>query len=149
METTKRQHPWVGRPGKHHHQSRQLPVGYYDTWSYSSCCHCGRALVRPQRKFCNTACQMWWWASFDWWLLKRLIHDRDNWTCRRCGIVGYEPGILQADHIIPLSAGGPEFELMNLRTLCVPCHKLVTKEWFTSRKFHRASYTSHYKRSVA
>lgn len=33
----------------------------------------------------------------------------------------------QADHIIPFSHGGPT-TLENLRTLCVPCHKDVTRK---------------------
>lgn len=34
----------------------------------------------------------------------------------------------QADHIIPVVEGGGECGLENLRTLCSPCHKQVTKE---------------------
>lgn len=34
----------------------------------------------------------------------------------------------EADHIIPVSEGGGECGLDNLRTLCVPCHKTATAQ---------------------
>lgn len=43
-----------------------------------------------------------------------------------CGTDG-----LQADHIVPIADGGDEFDLDNVRTLCVPCHKKVTATWRT------------------
>jgi 5-methylcytosine-specific restriction protein A len=33
-----------------------------------------------------------------------------------------------ADHIVPVIEGGGECTLENFRTLCIPCHKKVTKE---------------------
>lgn len=33
-----------------------------------------------------------------------------------------------ADHIVPVVEGGGECDLDNYRTLCIPCHKQVTKE---------------------
>ena len=42
-----------------------------------------------------------------------------------------------ADHIVPLADGG-DWRLSNLRTLCVPCHKAVTKQWHGERS-RRAS----------
>lgn len=39
----------------------------------------------------------------------------------------------EADHIIPYSEGGT-YELSNMRTLCIPCHKRRTKLWHKSRK---------------
>lgn len=44
-----------------------------------------------------------------------------NWTaCRSSG--------WDADHIVPVAEGGGECDLDNYRTLCHPCHKLVTAE---------------------
>lgn len=34
----------------------------------------------------------------------------------------------EMDHIVPVSEGGGECGLENLRTLCIPCHKKVTTE---------------------
>ena len=33
-----------------------------------------------------------------------------------------------ADHIVPVVEGGGECDLSNFRTLCIPCHKKVTRE---------------------
>jgi 5-methylcytosine-specific restriction enzyme A len=33
-----------------------------------------------------------------------------------------------ADHIVPVIEGGGECGLSNFRTLCIPCHKIITKE---------------------
>jgi 5-methylcytosine-specific restriction enzyme A len=43
-----------------------------------------------------------------------------------------------ADHIIPFSEEG-DTSLDNMRTLCVPCHKKITKEWRASLKSRRLS----------
>ena len=36
-------------------------------------------------------------------------------------------GLWDADHIIPVKKGGGSCGLENLRTLCISCHKIVTK----------------------
>lgn len=36
-------------------------------------------------------------------------------------------GLWDADHIIPVKKGGGQCGLDNLRTLCIKCHKIVTK----------------------
>jgi 5-methylcytosine-specific restriction endonuclease McrA len=81
---------------------------------------------------------------------------RDNYTCVKCGKKAYEdyrslplfeyavshgsrfysqynwidedgrPFI--ADHIIPISIGGDEFDMKNLQTLCPSCNKIKTKK---------------------
>jgi 5-methylcytosine-specific restriction endonuclease McrA len=38
-----------------------------------------------------------------------------------------------ADHILPFAEGGA-CSLENLRTLCRPCHRKVTKEWITQKR---------------
>jgi hypothetical protein len=44
----------------------------------------------------------------------------------------------QADHIVPVSEGGPT-TMENGRILCHPCHKRVTKEMHQRRKAARSS----------
>ena len=56
--------------------------------------------------------------------LRSYIKDRDNHTCRSCGVsVAMEPHLLlEVDHILPVSRGGlsvPE----NLQTLCWKCNR--------------------------
>jgi len=52
---------------------------------------------------------------------RKLIFDRDDYTCKICGLRG---GYIQVDHIKPMSLF-PEltFEESNVRTLCLKCHK--------------------------
>lgn len=52
---------------------------------------------------------------------RTLVFERDNYTCRECGIRG---GRLHADHIKPM-AFFPELahDVSNGRTLCIPCHR--------------------------
>ena len=57
-------------------------------------------------------------AYADW---RHHVFQRDDYTCQSCGLRG---GNLQADHIMPF-AYFPDLrlEILNGRTLCVPCHK--------------------------
>ena len=63
---------------------------------------------------------------------------RDNFTCKECGVIGYErkrpskgyayptekPGLfLTIDHVFPKSKGGGNEE-ENLQTLCHDCNRL-------------------------
>ena len=40
-------------------------------------------------------------------------------------------GLWDADHIIPVKDGGGSCGLENIRTLCIKCHKVVTKESYS------------------
>ena len=42
-------------------------------------------------------------------------------------------GLWDADHIIPVKEGGGQCGLDNLRTLCINCHKTVTKESYKKK----------------
>lgn len=54
----------------------------------------------------------------------RQVKQRDNYTCQLCGDVGRE---LNADHIKPFALFPKlRFEVSNGRTLCKPCHYLIT-----------------------
>jgi hypothetical protein len=57
----------------------------------------------------------WWRARYDeamaWRAANRVPVAESPW---------------QMDHIIPVSRGGSWTALANLRTLCVPCHRVVT-----------------------
>lgn len=56
------------------------------------------------------------------------VFDRDNWTCRQCGVSTprdlrgtYEPNAPELDHVIPLSKGG-EHSYANTQCLCRQCN---------------------------
>lgn len=66
--------------------------------------------------------------------LRRLVYERDRFTCQRCGYVptkeqihrhydlGWNASLLQLDHIVPYAAGG-DFVEDNLQALCEPCNR--------------------------
>jgi len=56
--------------------------------------------------------------------LRKYIKERDNYTCKCCGLsVKEEPNLLlEIDHIIPVSKGGLTTE-ENLQTLCWRCNR--------------------------
>ncbi|WP_170133615.1 HNH endonuclease [Undibacterium pigrum] len=56
--------------------------------------------------------------------LRESIKERDNHTCRTCGISAHNEKhlLLEIDHIIPLSKGGITSE-NNLQTLCWKCNR--------------------------
>lgn len=89
---------------------------------------------------------------FIWQYFKEDAFKRDNYQCVNCGFApkrkeckskllndgSYDyswidtdkPDIskLIGDHIIPIAVGGEEYDLDNIQTLCVKCHKEKTKE---------------------
>ena len=58
---------------------------------------------------------------------KRLIFERDSYTCRQCGLSGKGTTYRQRktgfeiDHILPNAVGGTS-EISNLQVLCRPCN---------------------------
>ena len=57
----------------------------------------------------------------DWPPLRDRVFQRDGHACRRCGA---DDRTLQAHHIVPRGAGGPDHP-SNLITLCRPCHGVM------------------------
>lgn len=57
--------------------------------------------------------------GWRWEQIRRRIFSRDNFTCRYCGVIG---GILECDHVIPVSRGGNNDD-SNLATACFPCNR--------------------------
>lgn len=108
-------------------------LSYYDNTD-KSCRWCGGQLSGRRTRFCKSECQTEFWSRRNWGMLKTYVHKRDDWTCQMCRIrrVG-DFGKNHADHIVPVSDGGDEFDPGNVRTLCVDCHKIVTKAWHAER----------------
>jgi 5-methylcytosine-specific restriction enzyme A len=70
--------------------------------------------------------------------LSRTTGDMSHFTrmCKDLRITEKEAmkSIWHADHILPVSQGGGESGLDNIRTLCVKCHKSETKLLASKRK---------------
>jgi 5-methylcytosine-specific restriction protein A len=59
---------------------------------------------------------------------RTAVLTRDQWQCQlrypdRC--IGHAT---EADHIKPVSLGGPEFDPANGRAACAPCHRLLSSQ---------------------
>ena len=57
----------------------------------------------------------------NWYLIRKIIYKRANYTCEYCGNSGSK---LNAHHLIPLSKGGKN-ELANLVCVCDQCHSIL------------------------
>ena len=87
------------------------------------CRFCGLETRWPRRTFCSDECvEAWKLRSGDSAYLRRLVFRRDLARCQLCGAEG---GMLEVDHIVPISEGGTN-DLTNLRTLCRGCHARET-----------------------
>ncbi len=96
-----------------------------------------------------------WRLRSDPAYLREKAFERDRGVCALCGLDtirefnhirrlrgsgrarafalhGLRPGMRRslwdADHIVPVSEGGGECDLSNIRTLCLRCHRSVTGE---------------------
>lgn len=58
----------------------------------------------------------------DFLIENKILLKRKIWKRKHGG------GLWDADHIIPVKEGGGQCGLENIRTLCIPCHKKVTKD---------------------
>lgn len=70
---------------------------------------------------------------------RKSVFDRDDYICQACGIRG---GELHADHELPFSVFPDlRFEILNGRTLCVPCHR-KTPTWGDIRAINKLHLVS-------
>jgi 5-methylcytosine-specific restriction endonuclease McrA len=96
--------------------------------------NCDTPLTGRQVYYCSDFCSLKaynnpkLWKVDSWTKIRLLALDRDGGKCVKCGAVAVE-----VDHIVEIAIGGPEFDLDNLQSLCVPCHKEKTRK-FNSRK---------------
>lgn len=108
-----------------------------------------------RRTFCSEFCVHEWKLRSSPGYLRECVFRRDRGVCSRCGLDcisalnhlkrqrgpgrivawakwGLSPrqraSLWDADHILPVAEGGGECDLSNIRTLCLPCHRLTTAE---------------------
>lgn len=85
------------------------------------CFQCGTAVTGRKLNWCSPECVAERLKS-DQGRIRYAVQFRDKGLCASCGVQGRP---WQADHIVPLVEGGTH-DMENLRTLCVPCHKVET-----------------------
>jgi hypothetical protein len=60
--------------------------------------------------------------------LETLLKENNISLKRKIWAKQFGGGLWDADHIIPVKDGGGQCGLENIRTLCIDCHKVVTKK---------------------
>ncbi len=55
----------------------------------------------------------------EWEKIRKIVYERDNYTCVYCGVKGVR---LEIDHKIPFIRGGSD-KIENLATSCVCCNR--------------------------
>lgn len=80
------------------------------------CIICGGQLQKGRRKYCSEKCANWWMEMgvLDWNRIREKVLERDNYTCQDCG----KKEKLEVHHILPIKAGGEEFDEDNCVSLC-------------------------------
>lgn len=116
------------------------------------CGGCGKSKIEWKRttawRNCSTECTLKFNTYFlylGWNDVRQKILERDNYTCKKCGYTSPEEDVViadgkehkfkhnknadfDADHIIPVSLSGEEWNFDNIQTLCKQCHKEKTKK---------------------
>ena len=114
------------------------------------CRWCNTEIPARRRTFCSDACVHEWKLRTNPGYLREKVLERDNGICAICGIntatlrgemrkldyaarrlflkewglkEGSRKSLWDADHIVPVAAGGGQCDLANMRTLCLRCHR--------------------------
>lgn len=89
------------------------------------CRFCETEVQGRRRTWCSDNCIREYLIRTNHQYARSAVYGRDKGVCPTCSI---KTRSWQMDHIIPVCEGGGGCGLDNLRTLCIECHKLVTKE---------------------
>lgn len=85
------------------------------------CRMCGTELSGRKTSFCGRRCLRDFFMQTDWTRVRKVIFARDGGICMKCGQRVNEKNF-HVDHIIPLAAGGDEWDLNNLELSCPRCN---------------------------
>lgn len=120
------------------------------------CRWCGKPCKGRRESFCSTDCVREYMIRASSSFLRLAVLERDHGICARCRLdcrkleaamhalkdhervvfllaAGFKPhdarrrSLWDADHVKPVVMGGGAAGLDNLRTLCVKCHREVTR----------------------
>lgn len=135
------------------------------------CRWCKGAVSGRRRTFCSDACVHEWRLRSSTSYLRECVFERDRGICAicrtdthklRCRVMRLsfgsrmkelrallDSGVIhrrrkswwEADHILPVVEGG-DSNLDNIRTLCIPCHRGVTRELRERRRMSIATASS-------
>jgi hypothetical protein len=94
----------------------------------TGCQRCGGAITGRRIRWCSDACRLWYYKHHVWRYARRESMRRAKRTCVRCGKPAQE-----VDHIIerkgrPLSEWSCLNHQVQLRPLCLVCHR-TRKKW--------------------
>lgn len=128
------------------------------------CRWCDLEVPAGRITFCSDWCVEEWKLRSDPGHLRERVFERDRGMCALCGIdcvaelhrlkrlrgasrlraaaawrMGGRKSLWDADHILPVSEGGGECDLLNMRTLCLKCHRTYTAQLRQRRRQNRAS----------
>jgi 5-methylcytosine-specific restriction protein A len=119
------------------------------------CRWCSLEVPKRRTTFCSDWCVHEWKLRSNPGYLREQVFERDHGICVECAIdcrveflrlkttkgrrrltvwaewglrVGQRTSLWDADHIIPVAEGGGECDLLNIRTLCLRCHRKATAE---------------------
>lgn len=103
------------------------------------CRGCGEPIPKGRQAWCSEPCVKRWHPFY----VIHAVKARDKGICQECGFDtrtiekdsrGWtiQPRRPEYDHIKPFSEGGLTV-VENMRTLCHPCHRAVTKSWHGER----------------
>lgn len=85
------------------------------------CRVCKKPLTGRRSSFCGPRCLRDFFMQTDWPRVRRVIYARDGGVCMKCGKRVRENDY-HVDHIVPLAAGGDEWDLNNLELSCPKCN---------------------------
>jgi len=130
------------------------------------CRWCKTPVSGRRRTFCSNPCVHEWRLRSSTSYLRDCVFERDQGVCALCSADTHafrrrvmrlpfaqrmqqlkalqQSGVInkrrkswwEADHILPVVEGG-DSNLENIRTLCIPCHRAVTRELRERRRYTR------------
>jgi 5-methylcytosine-specific restriction endonuclease McrA len=132
-------------------QSKGRNLAYCETCRVGperACEQCGTTFRNPKpRTFCSVACRNRYigqhsptgsdhpnykgvnrpYATHEWFLVRKLVRDRDDWRCRECGLARPAIKRLHVHHLVSRAdwgnRSGHADDPANLITLCTGCHR--------------------------
>lgn len=96
------------------------------------CTWCKKAVIKPKRFWCSQECVKAYCLTQPN-ELKKLVKKRDKTICFDCGLKCRVKSNWDMDHDVEISEGGHPFDLDNLKTLCINCHKIKTKNMYKKK----------------